>query len=174
MRAAIPPLPQYVFMALCLVKHRDNFTNFKILFSGSHALPTKKCMTHFQTASSKLPKWHGAHPIYTCLIKRNEKFYKTRKIQHASLYPVRVSAMQQRDGTVADKETEEIHKPETSLKIGPILNGPETWANTYRPNGVSLVSEPFLFVVKMSLLLLPNVTPWSTVLLEKLTIVHFF
>jgi len=25
-RGAIPPLPQYVFMAQCLVKHRDNFT----------------------------------------------------------------------------------------------------------------------------------------------------
>jgi hypothetical protein len=26
LRGAIPPLPQYVFMAWCLVKHRDNFT----------------------------------------------------------------------------------------------------------------------------------------------------
>jgi hypothetical protein len=26
MRGAIPPLPQHVFMAWCLVKHRDNFT----------------------------------------------------------------------------------------------------------------------------------------------------
>jgi hypothetical protein len=26
MRGPIPPLPQYVFMAWCLVKHRDNFT----------------------------------------------------------------------------------------------------------------------------------------------------
>jgi hypothetical protein len=26
MRGATPPLPQYVFMAWCLVKHRDNFT----------------------------------------------------------------------------------------------------------------------------------------------------
>jgi hypothetical protein len=26
MRGAIPPLPQYVSMAWCLVKHRDNFT----------------------------------------------------------------------------------------------------------------------------------------------------
>jgi hypothetical protein len=26
MREAIPPLPQYVFIAWCLVKHRDNFT----------------------------------------------------------------------------------------------------------------------------------------------------
>jgi hypothetical protein len=26
MLGAIPPLPQYVFIAWCLVKHRDNFT----------------------------------------------------------------------------------------------------------------------------------------------------
>jgi len=26
MRAAIPPLPQYAYMAWCLVKHRDKFT----------------------------------------------------------------------------------------------------------------------------------------------------
>jgi len=26
MRRAIPPLPQYVFMAWCLDKHKDNFT----------------------------------------------------------------------------------------------------------------------------------------------------
>jgi hypothetical protein len=26
MCGALPPLPQYVFMAWCLVKHRDNFT----------------------------------------------------------------------------------------------------------------------------------------------------
>jgi hypothetical protein len=26
MRGVIPPFPQYVFVAWCLVKHRDNFT----------------------------------------------------------------------------------------------------------------------------------------------------
>jgi hypothetical protein len=30
MRGAMPPLPQYAFMALCLVKHRDNFTFFNM------------------------------------------------------------------------------------------------------------------------------------------------
>jgi hypothetical protein len=39
MRRAIPPLLQYVFMAWCLVKHRDNFT-FTLTF------------THFHTFSS--------------------------------------------------------------------------------------------------------------------------
>jgi hypothetical protein len=37
MRGAIPPLPQYVFMACCLVKHRDNFT-----------LPTLNYTTYLQ------------------------------------------------------------------------------------------------------------------------------
>jgi hypothetical protein len=32
MRGAILPLPQYVFMAWCLVKHRDNFTLYLLLF----------------------------------------------------------------------------------------------------------------------------------------------
>jgi hypothetical protein len=27
MSGAIPPLPQYAFMAWCLVKHRDDFTD---------------------------------------------------------------------------------------------------------------------------------------------------
>jgi hypothetical protein len=37
MRGAIPPLPQFVFMAWCLVKHRDNFTftltSYAVLFT---------------------------------------------------------------------------------------------------------------------------------------------
>jgi hypothetical protein len=32
MRGAIPPLPQYVLMAWCLVKHRDNFTIYLLPF----------------------------------------------------------------------------------------------------------------------------------------------
>jgi hypothetical protein len=32
MRGAIPPLPEYVLMAWCLVKHRDNFTFYLYLF----------------------------------------------------------------------------------------------------------------------------------------------
>jgi hypothetical protein len=30
MRGAIPPLPQYVFMAWCLGKHRDSFTSLPL------------------------------------------------------------------------------------------------------------------------------------------------
>jgi hypothetical protein len=33
MLGAIPPLPQYVFMAWCLVKHRDNFTFYLYNFT---------------------------------------------------------------------------------------------------------------------------------------------
>jgi hypothetical protein len=32
MRGATPPLPQYIFMAWCLVKHRDNFTFYFYLY----------------------------------------------------------------------------------------------------------------------------------------------
>jgi hypothetical protein len=34
MREEIPPLPQYAFMACCLVKHRDNFTFITIYIEG--------------------------------------------------------------------------------------------------------------------------------------------
>jgi hypothetical protein len=34
MRGALPPLPPYLFMAWCLVKHRDNFTFTFIFKSG--------------------------------------------------------------------------------------------------------------------------------------------
>jgi hypothetical protein len=40
MRGAIPPLPQYVFMAWCLVKHRENFTFTFTLNGHRHALLT--------------------------------------------------------------------------------------------------------------------------------------
>jgi hypothetical protein len=32
MRGAVPPLPRYVSMEWCLVKHRDNFTFFNEKF----------------------------------------------------------------------------------------------------------------------------------------------
>jgi hypothetical protein len=35
MRGAIHPLPQYIFMAWCLVKHRDNFTLLRRQFESS-------------------------------------------------------------------------------------------------------------------------------------------
>jgi hypothetical protein len=34
MRGAIPPFPQYVFIAWCLVKHRDNFTFTLLIFNS--------------------------------------------------------------------------------------------------------------------------------------------
>jgi hypothetical protein len=38
MCGVIPPLPQYVFMAWCSVKYRDNFTFFKGAKSINYAL----------------------------------------------------------------------------------------------------------------------------------------
>jgi len=43
MRGAIPPLPQYAFMAWCLVKRRDNFTftfySYKLRAVDRHQSP---------------------------------------------------------------------------------------------------------------------------------------
>jgi hypothetical protein len=36
MREAVPPLPQCVFMAWCLVKHRDNFTFIVVIYFSFH------------------------------------------------------------------------------------------------------------------------------------------
>jgi hypothetical protein len=52
MRGTIPPLPQYVFMAWCLVKHRDNvplplplyYTKLKFKYKISHR--TKNGIRH--------------------------------------------------------------------------------------------------------------------------------
>jgi hypothetical protein len=57
MRGAIPPLSQYVFMAWCLVKHRDNFT-----------LPL--LTLHGRVLLEKL--------IVTQLVKKFSAFYGTR------------------------------------------------------------------------------------------------
>jgi hypothetical protein len=49
MRGAIPPLPQYAFMASYLVKHRDNFTFFT--FYPAMTLSSESLWyyeTHFQ------------------------------------------------------------------------------------------------------------------------------
>jgi hypothetical protein len=44
MRGAIPPLSQYVFIAWCLVKHRDTFTfNFTTDIRFEMRLTTHEC-----------------------------------------------------------------------------------------------------------------------------------
>jgi hypothetical protein len=50
MRGAIPPLPEYVFMAWCLLKHRDNFIFtifFKILLFVLPLMLENKFHAHF-------------------------------------------------------------------------------------------------------------------------------
>jgi hypothetical protein len=48
MSGAIHPLPQYAFMAWCLVKHRDNFTFtfFTILFAFVPSLNPRNARYH--------------------------------------------------------------------------------------------------------------------------------
>jgi hypothetical protein len=57
MRGAIPPLPQYVFMAWCLVKHRDNFT-----FSTNdtcYSTKTAQSLQGGEQASFQTFEWKG-------------------------------------------------------------------------------------------------------------------
>jgi hypothetical protein len=52
MRGAVPPLPQHVFMAWCLVKHMDNFT-FTFTQSGNfwiHACNKRISGTSYQSS----------------------------------------------------------------------------------------------------------------------------
>jgi hypothetical protein len=50
MRGAMPPLPQYVFMAWCLVKHRDNFYLLPLRqFFKSQNKGTFKCLLPIAT-----------------------------------------------------------------------------------------------------------------------------
>jgi hypothetical protein len=42
MSGAISPLPQYVFMEWCLVKHRDNFNFFLLMWSALRVLEIMK------------------------------------------------------------------------------------------------------------------------------------
>jgi hypothetical protein len=59
MRGAIPPLPEYVFMAWCLGKHRDNFTFYLYLILHIKAnsmtaicfVPSMKMVKWFQENS---------------------------------------------------------------------------------------------------------------------------
>jgi hypothetical protein len=45
MHGAIPPFPQYIFMARCLVKHRDNFTFVQYVYTcmTPHQIKFYKC-----------------------------------------------------------------------------------------------------------------------------------
>jgi hypothetical protein len=53
MRGAIPPLLQYVFMAWCLVKHRDNFTfKIKALGQSVQILDLQTCWIPFVTSDT--------------------------------------------------------------------------------------------------------------------------
>jgi hypothetical protein len=52
MHGAIPPLPQYAFMAWCLVKHWDNFT--RMCFGDSAPDYCDFCSVHVYTVESIL------------------------------------------------------------------------------------------------------------------------
>jgi hypothetical protein len=58
MRRAIPPLPQYVYMAWCLVRHRDSFA-FYLYLVPAYMLRTwqnvtKRTLTNIHTTELQL------------------------------------------------------------------------------------------------------------------------
>jgi hypothetical protein len=67
MHIAIPPLPQYTFMAWCLVKHRDNFT-FTLDIMLGYRLDDRGSRVRFQAGAGNFSLHHcvqngsGAHP----------------------------------------------------------------------------------------------------------------
>jgi hypothetical protein len=84
MRGAIPPLPQYVFMACSLVKHRDNFTfTFTVYILGyNKERPLKLVGTAFGGLSSTGCDLHFNLFIHSCRdVHRIPLIYATRKIR---------------------------------------------------------------------------------------------
>jgi hypothetical protein len=85
MLGAIPPLPQYVFMAWCLVKHRDNFT-----FTFSNIWRSVQVMKLLVMQSSLVPPPCPFPPNFTT--QHNESFlsYKekcvTNKFESANIF----------------------------------------------------------------------------------------
>jgi hypothetical protein len=71
MRGAIPPLPQYVFMAWCLVKHRDKFTFYVYL------IPKRGLITSSQELLAVL--WPD-HSLYKHLQTSPHSKYDSRTI----------------------------------------------------------------------------------------------
>jgi hypothetical protein len=67
MRGARPPLPQYVFIAWCLVKHRDNFTFTFAFTSTSHmsSFFIKKIQKYADNRKSKLLSISNLISIHT-------------------------------------------------------------------------------------------------------------
>jgi hypothetical protein len=59
MHGTIPPLPLYVFMVWCLVKHRDNFTFTSSTASGTALWPTQPPIQWVLGALSLTVKWPG-------------------------------------------------------------------------------------------------------------------
>jgi hypothetical protein len=57
MNGAIPPLPQYAFMELCLVKHRDDFILLYFNTNGRHC-GKYLLKRHENTITERETKWH--------------------------------------------------------------------------------------------------------------------
>jgi hypothetical protein len=62
MGGAVPPLPQYVFMAWCLVKHRGNFTLYLQNFACETSKKTRKEI-------AEIIRPYGVMDVANCVIE---------------------------------------------------------------------------------------------------------
>jgi hypothetical protein len=69
MRGAIPPLPQYVFKAWCLVEHRDNstftfcFLAAYVLINGAIVLKAEALRNrNYKNVLAKIQLIYSSHP----------------------------------------------------------------------------------------------------------------
>jgi hypothetical protein len=79
MCGAIPPLPQYIFMAWCLVKHRDNFT----FTFGPYLLPC--CMGPCRHDLARVRVADGRDGLLICRIAHNISNEQSRQPKRGGL-----------------------------------------------------------------------------------------
>jgi hypothetical protein len=63
MREAVPPLPQYFFLAWCLVKYRDNFTFY--LYPQPENVPCRGDMGYQRSESNNFSYVNFSSPSFS-------------------------------------------------------------------------------------------------------------
>jgi hypothetical protein len=143
MRGAIPPLPQYAFMAWCLVKHRDNFIftlhkgiSLSILLLISHD-DYCICNCNGNSSVSTMTRLRAVRPGFGSWAGTGN-FYLYHSIQtgsgaHTASYSV---ATEEYIPGVKRARLEADHSPSPSVEVN------NAWSYTstppYRFHGVSL------------------------------------
>jgi hypothetical protein len=76
MRGALPPLPQYVFMGWCSVKHRDNFTLLYIPRTCMIQVTSQNFELHMNTGPFLSSACFSI--LYSCFIIPSLRFWRTK------------------------------------------------------------------------------------------------